>query len=167
MSWELAQTQLVRKLIASWLIILPILSPLSIGKNCTWGTRAWTIHCKGAILHGDCWAGVATVVEGGVLIAGHWWAALIMGGRLPGMLLCVQRECNGFVFFNRLGAVAFGAIIIAGTSVILVRSVTTLCSPECSLLPSTLCSTLCSGGGMYSWHCKLGGGGQPFVSRVS
>jgi hypothetical protein len=40
-------------------------------------------------LRGDCQAGIATGVEGGVLITGPQLAVLIIGGTLPGMLLRV------------------------------------------------------------------------------
>ncbi len=65
-------------------------------------------------MRGDCRASGATGVEGGVLITGHWSAVLIIGGTLPGMLLHVRGECVCFVFFNRLGAVGFGVVIIGG-----------------------------------------------------
>jgi hypothetical protein len=97
-------------------------------------------------------------VEGGALINGRLLAMMIIGGTLPGMLLHVQRECICVVFFNRLSSVGFGVVMIAGASVILVKGVSTLCCPICSMSPSTLCSTLCSGGGMYGWHCKSPGG---------
>ncbi len=63
-------------------------------------------------MRGDCQASGATGVEGGALITGRWSAVLIIGGTLPGMLLHVWRECVRFVFFNRLGAIGFGAVII-------------------------------------------------------
>ena len=43
---------------------------------------------------------------------------LMIGGVLPGMLFRVMRECVRAVFFNCLGAVGFGAVIIGGASVI-------------------------------------------------
>ncbi len=43
---------------------------------------------------------------------------LTIWGVLPGMLLRVRRECVLAVFFNFLGAVGFGAVIIGGASVI-------------------------------------------------
>jgi hypothetical protein len=43
---------------------------------------------------------------------------LTIKGVLPGMLWCVRRECVLAVFFNCLGAVGFGAVIIGGASVI-------------------------------------------------
>ncbi len=116
----------------------------------------------------DRWAGGVTGVEGGVLITGRRWTALIIGSTLPGMLLHVWRECICFVFFYCLGAVGFGAVSIVGASVILVRGVSTLCCPICSMSPSTFCSTLCSGGRMYGWHCKsLGGSNHLWVECVS
>jgi len=70
---------------------------------------------------------------------------LMIGGVLPGMLFRVTRECVHAVFFNCLGAVGFGAVIIGGAFVILVTEWSTLCS---SLASSTLCS-LEGAGGMY------------------
>jgi hypothetical protein len=119
------------------------------------------------VLRGDHWAGVATSVEGGVLIIGRWSAILIIGGMLPGMLLRFQHECNRFMFFNHLGAVGFGAVIITGASVILVRGDTTLCSPVCSMLPSTLCCTLFFWWGNVWLALQISRGEQPFVSRMS
>ncbi len=127
--------------------------------------RVWILRCTGVVVHGDCQASVATGVEGGALITGRWLAVLIIGGTLLGMLLHDWHECNCFVFFYRLGAIGFGSVIIARASVILLRGIFTLCSPICSMSPSTLCSTLCSGGGMYGWH-HIPRGEQPFVSRV-
>jgi hypothetical protein len=69
----------------------------------------------------------------------------IDGGVLPGMLFRVRRECVLAVFFNFLGAVGFGALIIGGASVIRVTECSTLCS---SLASSTLCSAE-GAGGMY------------------
>jgi hypothetical protein len=86
----------------------------------------WTLSCTIVVLRGDCRAGVASVMEGGVSITGCWPAASIMGGTLPGMLLQVRRECNHFVCLNCFGAVGFGAIMIAEASVILVRGGSTL-----------------------------------------
>jgi hypothetical protein len=137
-------------------MIFPFLSPPSIGTNRTRGTHVWIVPGDG--VHGDCWAGSATGVEGGALITGHWSAVLIIGGTLPGMLLCVPRECICFVFFNCLGDTRFGAVIIAGASVILVSGVSTLSCLICFMSSSTLCSTLCSSGGMYGWHYKSLGG---------
>ncbi len=168
MSGESAQTYSVRKLIASWLMIFPFLSPPSIGTNCTRDTRVWIVHIAGVGVHGDCQAVDAMGVEGWALITGRCLAVLIIGGTLPGMLFHVRCECVCFVFFNRLGAIGFGVVIMAGASVILVRGVSTLCCPICSMSPSTFCSTICSGGGMYGWHCKSpGGGSEMWVGCVS
>ncbi len=70
---------------------------------------------------------------------------LMIGGVLPGMLFRVIRECVRVVFFNFLGAVGFGAVIIGGAFVILVTEWSTLCS---SLASFTLCS-LEGAGGIY------------------
>ncbi len=43
---------------------------------------------------------------------------LTIWGVLPGMLWRVRRECVLVVFFNFLGAVGFGAVMIGGASVI-------------------------------------------------
>ena len=43
---------------------------------------------------------------------------LMIWGVLPGMLCRVIHECDLAVFFNCLGAVGFGAVIIGGASVI-------------------------------------------------
>jgi hypothetical protein len=99
------------------------MSPPSIGTNCTRSTRIWIIRIAGIGVRGDCQAGGATGVEGGVLITGHQLTVLIVGSTLPGMLLLVQCECICFVFFNHLGVIGFGVVIIAGASVILVRCV--------------------------------------------
>ncbi len=46
------------------------------------------------------------------------FSILTIWGVLPGMLWRVRRECVLAVFFNFLGAVGFGAVIIGGASVI-------------------------------------------------
>jgi hypothetical protein len=158
MSGDSAQTNSVRKLIASRLITFPFLRPPSTGTNHTCGMRIWIGCSSGFGVRGDGWAGGAPGVAGRALMTGHLLAVSIIGGMLPRVLLHVQRECICFVFFNRLDAVGFGVVIIEGASVILVRGVSTLCCPICSISPTTLCSTLCSGGGMNGWCCKSPGG---------
>mgnify|MGYP006195864295 CR=1 FL=1 len=46
------------------------------------------------------------------------FSILMIWGVLPGMLFRVRRECVLGIFFNCLGAVGFGAVIIGAASVI-------------------------------------------------
>ncbi len=62
------------------------------------------------------------LVVGGAGVVGasmrQCFPILTIWGVLPGMLWRVRRECVLAVFFNCLGAVGFGAVIIGGASVI-------------------------------------------------
>ncbi len=73
----------------------------------------------------------------------------MIAGMLPGTLLCVRHECILFVFFNLCGAVGFGAVMIAGASVIWGNIGITLCSLTSVFLLARLCSTTGSDGGTY------------------
>ncbi len=65
---------------------------------------------------------------GGSTVSGHRLAILTIGRMLLGMLLHVVWRCMRFVFFKRLRAVRFGAVMIAGLSVIWGTGAGTLCS---------------------------------------
>ena len=111
-SGEFSQTHSVRKLIASWLIIFRDRTPPSIGKNRTfWGDVLPTFRFD----HRGLMVGSSGVVGASMR---RCFPLLMIGGVLPGMLLRVRRECVRAVFFNCLGAVGFGAVIIGGASVI-------------------------------------------------
>jgi hypothetical protein len=64
------------------------------------------------------------LVVGGAFVVGasismrQCFPILTIWGVLPGMLWRVRRECVLAVFFNCLGAVGSGAVIIGGASVI-------------------------------------------------
>jgi hypothetical protein len=76
-----------------------------------------------------------------------------MEGMPPGTLLRISHECVRVVFFNFRGAVGFGAVMMAGVSVICINGGATLCSTFCS---STVLSTLClraDSGCTYGCRC--------------
>ena len=124
MSGDFSHTHSVRKLRASWLIIFRDRTPPSIGMNLTfWGVLGpnFRFDRRGLMV------GVSGVVGAAMR---RCFPLLMIWGVLPGMLLRVRRECVLAVFFNCLGAVGFGAVIIGGASVIRVTKCSTLCSTE-------------------------------------
>ena len=143
-SGDFSHTHSVRKLIASWLIIFRARIPPAIGMNRTF----WGVVVAGSVnflgdRRGPVVGGVG-VVGGSTCLR---FSILTIWGVLPGMLWRVRRECVLAVFFNFLGAVGFGAVMIGGASVIRVIGCATLCS---SVSISTLCSTE-GAGGTYGW----------------
>ncbi len=162
MSGELAHTQLVRKLTASWLImLLCCIAPL-IGMNQTHGVCVGASYIVTPGVQGE-WRGGTAV---GGRAKGQCCAVLIICGMPPGMLFCISCECVCFVNFRTRFAVGFGADMIGEASIICGRagisfggSVGTLCSTLCSKMRVTLCSgrqvhgTLCrsDAGRSHSW----------------
>ncbi len=115
-SGDFSHTHSVRKLTASWLIITHDCTPPSIGMNRTF----WGVVVPGLVNFLVDLCGLVVVGGAGVVGASmcRRFPILTIWGVLPGMLWRVRRECVLTVFFNCLGAVGFGAVIIGGASVI-------------------------------------------------
>jgi hypothetical protein len=115
--------------------------PPLIGMKHTFGMSVGITRPVGITWRGDrqgLMVGVAGVVGTSMR---RRFRILTTGGTPPEMLLHISRECVCFVFFNFRGAIGFGAVMMAGASVICVNGGATLCSTLCS---STVLSTLCS-----------------------
>jgi hypothetical protein len=149
-SGEMAQMHSVRKLMASWYVMLLCLFPLSIGTKRTLGIRVGMGRVVAFCVQGDkCGVGAGV---GGTSEMTHLITVQVIGGTLPGTLFLVTWECDRFVKRNVLFVVGLGAAIIGGASVIHMMGG---CGGATSVAMSdTLCSTLCSGRGTYGTLCR-------------
>ncbi len=91
---------------------------------------------------GDHGTGVASVAVG----AGCRGSVVVIGGAVPGTLLCVMRWWTLFVDFSARFVVGFGAFMMGGAFDILRRS----CNVGISGVLPTLCSAL---GATLCWSC--------------
>ena len=111
---KLFHTSLVRKLMACLLITLWLRSLPAMGIKWTLGIlfgslvswMSWAVLPR----RGDHGTGVASVVVG----AGRRGSVVVIGGTVPGTLLCVMRWWTLFVDFSARFVVGFGAFIMGG-----------------------------------------------------
>ncbi len=162
MSGEFAHTHSVRKLIASWDIMLLCWMLPSMGTKHTPGR--WVVNGADIVggVCGDCrGVGVGTA---GTMGRGRLVACWVILGTLPRVLLRVTRECVCSVNLNVHLVVGLGAVIIGGASVILISGWGG--GASWLLVSITLCSTLCSGGRTYGARWRSPGGKNPMVQWV-
>ena len=135
MSGKLAQTHLVRKLMASCETKLCRRTPRSIGTKRICGSSVGT---NGTVGDGRSQVDRCGTSGGGSIVGVVPMEGMNLRGKVGamagthlGMLFLVRRECVRFVNFKPRFAVEFGAVIIRGAFVMHWRGggVVTLCSP--------------------------------------
>jgi hypothetical protein len=117
MSGEFSQMQLVRKVIASRLMMLLWRKPPSAGSNWTLGHRVVAGCIGGVWMHAEHHG--AVVIGRSSKGKGTWCltAMFVLRGALPGMLLHVHLECVRFVNCSARLVVGLGANMMGGASV--------------------------------------------------
>ena len=152
---ELFHHSSVRKLMACLLITLWLRSLPAMGTKWTLGILFGSlVSCMSwAVLprRGDHGTGVASVAVG----AGRRGSVVVIGGTVPGTLLCVMRRWTLFVDFSTRFVIGFGAFIMGGAFDIWQRSCIVVISGVVPTLCSALGATLCwSCVGICSWGTR-------------